>query len=281
MGQAEEPTSIFEKLDRIDRRIYYWILVVGLAVPFIMPLGLPISVKKSTKDLYEGIQQVEEGDVVLIDVFMSVSTWPECMPGVVIEVNQLMDAGAKIVITSTSVDIGMTWSELNKRVPRIKEEYIYGEDIVLLGYYAGGSAAVQQMAVDMSKVFPEDHFGTPVSELTLMQEANIAEDYRMVLGTAEGVVKWIQQWGEPYDIAVGMNGMAMKGSALQPYYSSGDLFGLAVGARGGAELEALYGKPGPATTRMDAISLSHIIVIVLILLANTGIFYRKYIKGEE
>lgn len=274
-------SEIFEKLEHLDRRYYYWIIFVILAVPYIKPIGLPITVKPSTKDLYEGIKEVEEGDIVMVNYQMSVSTWPECMGGLAAEIKMLTEQGAKLVFTSISVDCEMSWNRLNELVPRLRNEYVYGEDVVFLGYYTGGEPTVQQLAQDVTKVFSADNFRTPVEELPLIAEADNAEDYALVLCTGEHSVPWIQQWGTPYGIPVGMMGMAMKGSALQPFYQSGDLFGLAVGVRGAAELEALIGEPAGATTRMDSISLSHITVVLLIVIANIGVAYSKTASKEE
>lgn len=269
--------TIFERLDKLDRRIYYWLIVIVIAWPLITPIGLPITVKPSSRALYDGLLSVQEGDIVLIDIFMSVSTWPECMGGLVVETNTLIDRGARLIYIGNSVDVSRSWERLNELVPRLGT-LEYGTDVVFLGYYAGEDAAASQMAVDMSSIFPADHFGKPIDELPLMSEANRATDYSMVLFTAEGEVKWIQQWGEPYGVPVAGMGIAMKGSALAPYLASGDIFGLAVGVRGAAELEKLAGMPAAATTTMDAISSTHLLFVILIVLANLPVIYNK-IKG--
>jgi len=269
--------TIFERLDKLDRRIYYWLIVIVITWPLVSPIGLPITVKPSTRALYDGLTAVQEGDVVLIDIFMSVSTWPECMGGLVVETNTLLDRGARLIYVGNSVDVSRSWERLNELVPRLGL-LEYGTDVVFLGYYTGADAAASQMAVDMSSIFPADHFGTPIDDLPLMSDANSATDYAMVLFTAEGEVKWIQQWGEPYGVPVAGMGIAMKGSALAPYLASGDIFGLAVGVRGAAELEKLAGMPAAATTTMDAISSTHLLFVILIVLANLPIIYNK-IKG--
>jgi len=269
--------NIFDRLDKLDRRIYYWLIVIVITWPLISPIGLPITVKPSSRALYDGLTSVQEGDVVLIDIFMSVSTWPECMGGLVVETNTLIDQGAKLVYIGNSVDVSRSWERLKELVPRL-ETLEYGSDVVFLGYYTGEDAAAAQMAVDMSSIFPADHYGTPIDDLPLMSEANSATDYAMVLFTAEGEVKWIQQWGEPYGVPVAGMGIAMKGSALAPYLASGDIFGLAVGVRGAAELEALAEMPATATKTMDAISSTHLLFVILIILANLPILYNK-IKG--
>jgi hypothetical protein len=113
-----------------------------------------------------------------------------------------------------------------------------------------------------------------------MVEANTADNYDMVLFTAEGEIKWIQQWGEPYNIPVAGMGIAMKGSALAPYLASGDIFGLAVGVRGAAELEKISNMPSDATTRMDAISMTHLLFVILIIVANLSLIISKVRGGS-
>ncbi len=273
-------SELFAKLDQLDRRIYYWILIITLTATLLVPLGLPVSIKNSTRDLYEGIIEVQPGEIVHINYHMSVSTWPECLDGLIVELKVFTQNKVKLVLTSISVDCEMTWNKINDMVPALNTEYEYGEDIVFLGYFPGREDVVQQMGVDMWSVFPTDHFGTPVEDLPLMQNAKKATDFAMVLTTGEFEVVWVNQWWVPYKVPVGVMGIAMKGSALQPYYASGDLFGLAVGVRGGAELELLIGEPGGAAKKMDSISLSHLLIVILIILANIGFLAAKYSGGR-
>jgi len=273
-------SAIFKKLESMDRRYYYWAIFIILAVPYIKPLGLPITIKESTRSLYEGISKLGPDDIVMINYQMSVGTWPECLDGLVAELKVLTRNHVKLVFTSVAVDCELTWNKINELVPALREEYVYGEDVVFLGFFTGGEPTVRLMAEDMWKVFSTDHFGKPVEDLPLMKRARKATDFACVLTTGEFEVPWINQWWVPYKVPVACMGIAMKGSALQPYYASRDIFGLAVGVRGGAELEKLVGEPGGATTRMDAISLSHLTVVLLIVLANLGFAYTKF-KGEK
>ena len=75
-------------------------------------------------------------------------------------------------------------------------------------------------------------------------------------------------------------GIAMLGSEWMPYYRAGNAFGLSVGSRGGAELEALIGEPGEATIAMDSISVSHMLVVFAVILANIGIV-AKLGRGDN
>ncbi|HDJ22027.1 MAG TPA: hypothetical protein ENF19_02350 [Candidatus Bathyarchaeota archaeon] len=59
------------------------------------------------------------------------------------------------------------------------------------------------------------------------------------------------------------------------YWKAGNYFGLSVGSRGGAELERLIGEPGDATIVMDSISVSHLLIVIAVILANVGMLAEK------
>jgi len=67
----------------------------------------------------------------------------------------------------------------------------------------------------------------------------------------------------------------MNGSTDYPYYLAGNYFGLSIGSRGGAELEVLIGEPGEATTAMDSINASHILIVLAVILANVGYLVQR------
>jgi len=273
---SEKSESVWSKLQRIDRRILYWILFVGLMVPFIRPIGLPIVVTPSTRDLYEGLRQVEEGDVVVLSISSGVSAWPECLPGMVAAVKILVQQKAKIIGWTTFVDGPITWDKIVSEVPGLKE-YTYGEDYVWFGYFAGGETAVAQLARDIRSVFTADYYGTPIDELPIMENVNDVHDIRLVLSSDTGDVcdYYIRQWNTPYGTPVAEIGIAMLGSSYMPFYKAGILFGMSVGVRGGAELEKLINEPGDATIRMDAINMSHVLVVIAVILANVGYFATR------
>ena len=135
--------SIFDRLQKLDSRVYFWLILVVLTIPILSPIGLPIPITDTTKKLYSGIKTIKQGDVVLIDIFMAVGTWAECLDGLVVETQMLVNQGNKIVFTSSSVDCSITWNRLNELVPNLKTKYVYGQDVVFLGYYAGEGAAVR------------------------------------------------------------------------------------------------------------------------------------------
>jgi len=275
---SEEEPTFWEKLARIDRRVFYWILFIGLMIPFIHPIVFPIAISPSTRDLYEGIKEmVEPGDVVVMNIAFGVDAWPECMPAFAACTKLLIKEGAKIIFWGAYYDVDMTYQEVLRRCEDYFKNLKYGEDYVYLGYYPNQEAAVAQLAASIRSIFKTDNYGTPLDEIPMMKNVDKATDIKLVLSGDTGDVcdYYIRQWRIPYGTPVAEIGIAMLGSSYMPYYRSGVLFGMSVGVRGGAELEKLVGEPAEATIRMGAINISHILVVIAVILANIGYFASR------
>jgi hypothetical protein len=87
---------------------------------------------------------------------------------------------------------------------------------------------------------------------------------------------FMTQWQTAYGTKLAEIGIAMNGSTDVPRWQAGNYFGLSVGSRGGAELESLIGEPGDATVAMDSISVSHLLIVIAVILANVGVLSEKW-----
>ncbi len=272
--------SILVKLQKIDRRYLYWVLFIGLMIPYIRPLGLPVAITPSTEDLYDELKTVQPGEVCLINIAFGISAVPECMPATVACAKVLLRQGAKIVVIGPYNDIALTWAMLRDNAGFNDKEY--GNDYVYLGFYAGLEAAVAQLGSNIRSVFPTDAAGTSLDQLEMMKNVNTARDIRLVLSadTGDWCDYYIRQWHTNYATPVAEIGIAMLGSSYMPYYRAGVLFGMSVGSRGGAELEKLIGEPWTATITMDAINVSHLLVLAAVILANIGVLSARGRGGK-
>ena len=269
--------GIWDRLQTIDRRVFYWILFVALMIPFIRPIGLPIAITPTTRGLYDELAEVQPGDVCLLSISSGVSAWAECLPAMVASVKMLVRQEAKIICWGMGhVDVDITWNKILSQVPEI-ETYTYGEDYAYFGYIPTQETTIALLGSNIREVFTLDKYGTSIDDLPVMQGVNTANDFRLVLTSDTGDVGsyYIRQWHTNYDTPVAEVGIAMLGSSYMPYIHSGELFGMTVGSRGGAELEMLIGSPGDATITMDAINVSHILVVIAIVLANVGYFATR------
>lgn len=266
------------KLAEIDRRVFYWILFVALMVPFLSPIGFPITISPNTQDLYDGVtgDEVDEGEVWILNFGYGVSAWSECHPAVTVCTKALFREGAKIIITGTHYDVELTYNKLRDTVPDFAEK-VYGEDYVFLGYMTGGESVVAQLGSDVSSVYPQDHFGTPYDEIPMLEGIVDHADIAGVLSSDTGDYggHFMTQWQSAYGTKLAEIGIAMNGSTDLPRWQAGNFFGVSVGSRGGAELEQLIGELGEATVAMDSISVSHLLLILAIIIGNIGVITEK------
>ena len=270
--------SLLKRMQDIDRRVFYWILFFALMIPYLNPIGFPITIAENTEDLYEGItgDAVESGEVWIINFGYGVSAWSECHPGVTVCAKALFREDAKLIFIGPHYDVELTYNKLQDTVPDFADKE-YGVDYVFLGYITGGESAIAQLASNIRSVYPEDHFGTPLDDIPMMEGVNTHNDIAGVLSSDTG--DWggyfLTQWQAAYGTKLAEIGIAMNGSTDVPRWQAGNYFGLSVGSRGGAELESLIGEPGEATTAMDSISVSHLLIVIAVILANVGIITER------
>ena len=266
------------KLADIDRRVFYWILFIALMVPFLSPIGFPITISPNTQDLYDGVtgDEVDEGEVWILNFGYGVSAWSECHPAVTVCTKALFREGAKIIITGTHYDVELTYNKLMDTVPDFDDK-VYGEDYVFLGYMTGGESVVAQLGSDIASVYPQDHFGTPYDEIPMLEGVVDHADIDGVLSSDTGDYggHFMTQWQSAYGTKLAEIGIAMNGSTDLPRWQAGNFFGVSVGSRGGAELEMLIGELGEATTAMDSISVSHLLLILAIIVGNIGVITER------
>ena len=170
-------------------------------------------------------------------------------------------------------DVLLTYNKLMNTAAEDFARKVYGEDYVFLGYITGSESAITQLAGDMRSVYPQDHFGTDLDDIPMMANVNQWQDISGVLSSDTG--DWgsyfLRQWQEPHGVPLAQIGIAMLGSTGIPLWLAGNYFGMSVGSRGGAELEMMIGELGDATTAMDSISVSHLMIVIAVILANIGV----------
>jgi len=72
---------------------------------------------------------------------------------------------------------------------------------------------------------------------------------------------------------VGCIGVSVPGTA--PYIASGQLSALMPGLTASGEYEILIGRPGLAVAGLDAVSMSHLLVVCLVLIGNIAYFASR------
>jgi len=268
--------SIIEKLMNIDRRIIY--LVIGLAViiPFLIPMRLPVYVSPPVQDVYDYIEALPEGAVVLMGFNFSPATKPELYPMSLAVLRHCYSRKLKVIGMTVNPSAATLADEAMRDVAG-EYGYMEREDYTYLGHKYGSRQVMLGIGDDIADPFPSDYSGTPISEIPMMKVIKNYDDIDLVMdfGSANTPEYWIDYAGSRYHqtIAVGCTGVMVSG--LYPYLKAGQMVGLIGGLKGAAEYEKLIKKPQKATQGMKVQSIAHITIILLVILGNAVYFLSK------
>jgi len=182
----------------------------------------------------------------------------------------------KFVVWGESNDISMTWEEIKRHIPEINN-LEYGVDYVYIGFLPGAETTIKALSEDIHSVIKADAYGTPITELKLMETVRSWRDISFIVSTAHGEtpLTYSKHWYSTYGVTVGGNVISMEGSSLMPFYRSGQLVGMTVGVRGGGEYEYMIKDFGLATKGIDALNVSHLLFVAVVIIANISMVMTR------
>lgn len=265
-------------IQRIDRRIIFTLIFVAVAWPLIQPLRLPMDVSPPVQNLYDRVDELAPGSIVLLAGDYSPDTVPELQPMTIAFLRHAFENDLRVVVACL-------WPAspplVEAALTPLAEEYgkEYGVDFVNLGYMAGGPVTMLAMGSSIPNTFPSDYHGTPVGEIPLMAEVKNFDDVELVMEISAGTPgtrEWVQQVQGRYRVELGSGVTAVSAPNFYPYIQSGQLVGLLGGLKGAAEYETLIATPADATKGMDAQSIVHALIVFFILLGNVAYFIERW-----
>ncbi len=271
--------NLMEKMQNVDTRIIYIVLLIVLSVPLLRPIGIPLQISPMTRAVYDIIEGLNpEKDVVLLSMDYSPGAGLDAEVCPVAVVEHLMQRGIKWIAISFGTTDGPMMT--NRIMADLEQRgYKYGEDFANLGYMAGEENAVRLFALDCLSV-PTDVRGNKTSELPVMQEIKTIKDFAFVIQFSMGTPEmWIRQVVDPMGVLFATGTVTVSVPSIVPYYNSGQVKGVMGGVSSAAQYELLCNKPGRGAAMMDAQSMGHLIIIFFIALGNVGYFMSKKEKG--
>jgi hypothetical protein len=102
--------DIFEKLQNLDKRVFYLLMALAIAIPTISPIGLPIDVTKPVQDTYNFVSNLPDGSKVVIGFDYEPGDEIDLNPIAQAIFHQLASKGIKVVALA-SFPAGPTFAE--------------------------------------------------------------------------------------------------------------------------------------------------------------------------
>lgn len=295
MAQSQHWT---DKLQTFDRRWVFLAMGIAIVVPLFVPLKLPVRPSAMVKAAYYTVEELQEGDRVLVSLDLDPASTPELAPYYEAVMLQLKRKGVKMVIVTTwyaapplverwikeSIERPIAppgtdgYSGLNDRPYEKNVDYVY------LGFREGREATINGMATDLRGTYDNQTAdGTPLDEIPLMNGIKTLADFDLVVMVSAGypgIKEYVQQ-------AQGRGNVPMVGACTAvstpdytPYYNAGQLLGLVGGMKRAAEYEVLVGRAGRAAEGTDVLNFGHLVVILAIVFGNVIYFAsRKRKRG--
>jgi hypothetical protein len=236
-------------------------VVVGVLLsPDVLPFRLPAMThpvaSPAVDRMYAAVQEIGSGTPVVIAFEYGPTEADELNLVAVPILRHMLARGAQITVGSTRPDGERMAVSLLEEIITSNAQYTETE-YTLLGYRPGDMAGVSQLLSDASE--------------------GAAEPRMIVVLTAHPTAlrHWIEQTQSRFGGRVPV--LAGLSAALEPVASpyldigSGQLIGATSGMGGAAADEALLGETGSATQRLNALAVSHLLIVGVIILG--AVFY--------
>lgn len=259
--------------NRKDRKRVHLLYLLTAAV-FLLPILLPLPVSSlkpspGVKGFYNAVDALPPGSPVLVSLDIPPAFNPELRPLALALCRHAFRKKLRVIgVTLSYIAIGTSQDILTEAALLEKAEY--GRDYVYLGWNPGETAVITGMGLDIKSVFARDSRGTPLDDIPVMSGLFNLRDVSLVaqIGAGfQGFPPWIAYATDKFDKEAIIGCNAGAEATLRPFYSSGQLAGLAASTRGAAEYELLLNIRGAASSCLNAISFAQLGLCLVMLAA--------------
>lgn len=281
--------SFWKKLEAVDVRIIYLVLWIAIGIPLLVPIGLPLAISPDTVKYKEAIDALPAGSVIAFGMDVSPAGWGgELGPQARATATHVFRRPLKVVFLSFW-ETGAPLIETAWKDPFVTEamkDKKYGVDYVNLGWIPGTETGMASFATDVWKVLEKgDYKGTKLADLPIMANIKTVNDFTMLIcietGTPGGP-EYLRQWqarNPRLKVVVGSLGVSVP--ANMAYVASGQIVSILRGGRGAAEYQRLLNIATQADVQgSDAMTMSHVVVLLFLLVGNAGYFATRKKAGK-
>ena len=291
--------NIFIRLGQIDRRFIFFLIALSVLIPLLKPgwINIPIKTTSNSEIVFKQLDNLNEGDRVLVSFAYGASTKPEIHPMSVAVIQHLFSKGVKVYIVPLwpeGLMMGKYALEevVESNLFNIKEHI----DYVSLPYKAGGHIVIRGIATDLRSIYTQDINNIFLVDIPMMEGINNVTDFDFVFDLSAGFpgnAEWVQYACDEYNIPLSSGCTSIMVTDAIPYVESGQIRGILAGMPGAAEYEQMVFKylnnlgdskflnkgvsinPGKATSRMSAQSVAHLLMVLFIILGNISYYLLR------
>jgi len=281
--------SFWSKLESVDARIIYLILWIAVGIPLLTPLYLPLSISPYTVAFHKAIESLPAGSVVVFGMEVSPAGYAgELGPQSRATAYHLFTKPVKVIFLSyweTGAPlIQDVWKD--PYVAKAMQNKKYGEDYVNLGWIPGSAIGMAAFAQDVWKTVAADYKGTKLADLPIMANIKSVYDITMLIvieSGSPGGAHYLGMWqARNRDLMILVGSLGVSVGVNMPFVASGQYISILRGGRGAAEYQRILNIVTPADAQgADAMTMSHVVVLALLLVGNISYLALKGQKSGE
>jgi hypothetical protein len=281
-------------LRTLDRRwiflLMFWAVLVPIYYVGVTGRTFPEVPSALAKATFDEIERLKPGDPVLLSFDYEPGSEGELAPMATAFVKHAAEKKLKMYFMALwPVGGQLADATIDKVIKPDFPQMVYGRDYVNLGYKSGNEGVIRVIVTNLRELYTTDSRGTALQNLPMMRGIDNIQQMKLIINISAGTPgtkEWVQYAVTPYPdrirIVAGTTGV--QATLLYPYIPR-QLPGLLGAIKGAAEYEKLvvdkYGGPNPDPKYLDGLRrmgpqlVAHLLVIVLIILANILYFADK------
>ena len=283
--------KIIDYLSKLDRRIIYLALAVVVALPLISPSTQKVRVMTPVAKLFNAVDAIPEGQILMVDFDYDPQTQPELEPMGVSVLRHAFYRRIKVAVLSLYVQplglakkaLDQVTEEFNKQATSNADSIIYGRDYVFLGWQPPPIVPLLGMGISITNVYTRDYYGYRTDSLPMMRNVENFNDVGILvsLSGATAPLWWVAYSQTRFGVAVGAGITAVSASEFYQYYQTGQFSGLMIGMKGAAEYEELVEtnllikERRKASEALGSLTAAHLTMIAFIVIGNIGYFVKR------
>ena len=218
------------------RHIIYILLILSVAVPLIIPLGLPLTISKNVQDSYDTIEALPNGSTIVMFWDVVASVFSELGATGTAFLEHVFRKDMKVIAVTFQEGAVGSFSRALGALNR--QELVYGEDYVDLGFVPGQEQGLAAFIADIHGTTPTDRYGNSLKEMPITENVKSLHDVQLVLSMAGGQPGTEGQQGRStasiIPIVAGCTA-GMFSTTVGVLWNSGHVTGVVPGLKGGAE----------------------------------------------
>lgn len=287
--------KLIDRLLRIDRRIIFLVIGGVVLIPLILPFELPMRAMHPVKRLYDAVDTIPKGKILMISVDYDPQVEPELQPMCISLLRHAFSRRIPVAVLSLfAMGIGLAEDalttvaeEFNSRAETPQDSIISGRDYVFLGMQPPPLVPILGMGESITRVFPRDYYGNQTDTLPMMQTVKNYNEVGLLISLSGSAAPawWVAYAQSRFGVKVGAGVTAVIGADFYPYLQTGQFSGLMVGMKGGAEYEKLVRRNfmiearRRATEAMSSQTAAHLAIMAFIIIGNLAFFITRRRRG--